>query len=135
MNERSDSAITLPFDLHVTQMQNHLEIGRKIASCDRTIKNRDRREKHTSCANYFVISLQFHPFKCSLVFCLCATTVKILVFSWHQLSWFQQNSLVTRILNLRFQTLQTTINEIIVLRWIFFYRGLRLPRNHRKLDD
>ena len=39
---------------------------------------------------------------------------------WHQFSWFLQNVVILRFFNSWFQTLQWTINEKIVFRWIFF---------------
>jgi hypothetical protein len=41
-------------------------------------------------------------------------TVKVLLIRWHQLSWFLQNALIPWFLNSQFQTLQATINEVVM---------------------
>ena len=43
---------------------------------------------------------------------------------WHQFSWFLQNALPHEFLNSWFQTLQATINEEIVIYWIFIFMVL-----------
>jgi hypothetical protein len=49
------------------------------------------------------------------------TLKQITFIRWHQFSWFLKHALIHGFLNSWFQTLQATINEKVVFRWILIF--------------